>query len=347
MKHISIIVSIAFCLGFPGCRCNCPETLMQVESYIYDRPDSALAVLEAMDSKTLCSDRAKAKYALLYSMALDKNYIDSDNDSLINVAVRYYDKHGTSEEKMKSYYYLGRIYSNAKNYDEAIICFHESLDASGQTPDYYFLELIYSAMSDVNSWNYNARQALIHAQKAYDAAVLASDTLGIWILKARLASVYAENHDFCRSDSLYAEFLSMPVLDSAVYCSNLLYYARNQLVYESNNGVDRYMSVFSEVQNNSSYIPAVYDYCAYAYVMEVKGKQSDADQLISKLRPRYGQTSEFRIWEYRIQKHRKEYESALTLFERLVVARDSIIHSALNQSIASARRIILQRNPGN
>ena len=337
MKYSILIVSIAACFCLFGCQSNSAELLGQVESYINERPDSALAALEAMDKNILHSDRAKAKFALLYSMALDKNYIDIEDDSIINVAVRYYDKHGDSEERMKSYYYLGRIHSNARNYDEAMKCFQESLDASVQTHDYYLLELIYSAMSDVNSWNYNARQAQIYATKAYDSAVMANDTLGIWILTARLASVCAENHDFCRSDSLYTEFLSMPVMDSAVYCSNLLYYSRNQLVYGSNQEIDRYVNAFNEVLNNSTYIPEVYDYCAYAYILELKGEHSEADHLMNKLRPQFGQSSEFRIWEYRIQKQRKAYASALSLFESIVVARDSIIHSALNQSIASAQ----------
>lgn len=337
MKYNILFISFAASLCLFSCQGNSLSLLSQVESYINDRPDSARAVLEAMDVRNLRSDRAKAKHALLYSMALDKNYIDLENDSIINVAVRYYKKYGTSEEKMKSYYYLGRIHSNARNYDEAMKCFQEALDSSGQTPDHYFLELIFSAMSDVNSWNYNASQALFYAQKAYDSAVMAGDTLGKWILKARLASVYAENHDFCRSDSLYTEFLSMPVLDSAVYYSNLLYHARNQLVYGNEQGVDRYMHTFNEVLNHSSFIPAVYDYCAYAYVMELNGKHSDANQLMNNLRSQSGRSPDFRIWEYRIQKHRAEYASALSLFERLVVTRDSIIHSALNQSIASAQ----------
>lgn len=65
------------------------STLKDVESYISERPDSALAVLESMDRGELKSRRSEAHHALLHAMALDKNYIDVTDDSLASVAVRY------------------------------------------------------------------------------------------------------------------------------------------------------------------------------------------------------------------------------------------------------------------
>ena len=44
------------------------ETLMQVETFIVQRPDSALAVLERIDAEELSSKEEKAKHALLLSM---------------------------------------------------------------------------------------------------------------------------------------------------------------------------------------------------------------------------------------------------------------------------------------
>ena len=50
--------------------------LADVDSYIESRPDSALVVLEGIDKAELTSKELEAKYALLLSQALDKNYID-------------------------------------------------------------------------------------------------------------------------------------------------------------------------------------------------------------------------------------------------------------------------------
>ena len=81
------------------------ETGMEVS------PEKSLAVLESIDRASLNSRRMKARFALLYSMALNKNYIDIANDSIIAPAVRYYRRHGTPDERMLAYYYNGIVYS--------------------------------------------------------------------------------------------------------------------------------------------------------------------------------------------------------------------------------------------
>ena len=50
--------------------------LKDVEFYIADRPDSALAIIESIDSIVLRTKGLQAHHALLHAMALDKNYID-------------------------------------------------------------------------------------------------------------------------------------------------------------------------------------------------------------------------------------------------------------------------------
>ena len=65
------------------------ELLDRAEPLIETAPDTALALLDSIDSRRLYRGD-KARYALLRSQALDKNYIDVTNDSLINIAVNYY-----------------------------------------------------------------------------------------------------------------------------------------------------------------------------------------------------------------------------------------------------------------
>ena len=54
----------------------------------------------------------KAKYALLLTQAEDKNYILHTSDSLINIAVCYYDSIQDTDLSAKSHYYLGRVYQD-------------------------------------------------------------------------------------------------------------------------------------------------------------------------------------------------------------------------------------------
>ena len=50
------------------------ETLNRAEMLMESHPDSALTILSTIDKEQLSDNRQKAKYALLMSMALDKNY---------------------------------------------------------------------------------------------------------------------------------------------------------------------------------------------------------------------------------------------------------------------------------
>lgn len=80
------------------------ECLNKAESCMSDTPDSALAILESIDSVHFDSRKQNARYALLKSMALDKNYIDRTDDSLVNIAVNYYRHRFNASYKFKSYY---------------------------------------------------------------------------------------------------------------------------------------------------------------------------------------------------------------------------------------------------
>ena len=122
MRLIAALV-LAICLFSCTSHSKHWETLAQVESYIEDRPDSALSVLERIDASELSGREEMARYALLYSMALDKNYIDTTTFDVLQPAIDYYIEHGTPDEQLRTYYYQGRIYQNQGDDDSAMQCF--------------------------------------------------------------------------------------------------------------------------------------------------------------------------------------------------------------------------------
>ena len=110
------------------------ETLAQVESYIEERPDSALTILQGMDKDELSGMEEKAKYALLLSMAMDKNYIDRTNFEVLQPAIDYYEDNGSATDKLRTYYYQGRIYQNADNDALAMESYVNAIN-NGETSD--------------------------------------------------------------------------------------------------------------------------------------------------------------------------------------------------------------------
>ena len=83
-------------------------------------PDSALTILKSIVQTDLQSEEHRARYALLYSQALDKNYIDLTSDSLINIAVDYYKNRDDVKAKFLSYYY------NVYNLTQATLAYMEA-----------------------------------------------------------------------------------------------------------------------------------------------------------------------------------------------------------------------------
>ena len=135
MRYYIAILSMALCMVACSHHSTHRETLAQVESYIEERPDCALTILQGMDKDELSGKEEKAKHALLLSMAMDKNYIDRTDFEVLQPAIGYYQSHGTATDKLRTYYYQGRIYQNQQKHDElAMQCFVKAL-TEGEASD--------------------------------------------------------------------------------------------------------------------------------------------------------------------------------------------------------------------
>ena len=113
---LSVILLMAVCCDRHG---EADRRMDKAESLMGSKPDSALTILDSITPKMLNSKRGKARYALLKSMALDKNYIDTTTFDVLQPAIDYYLKKGSADEKLRTYYYQGRIYQNRHNPDSA------------------------------------------------------------------------------------------------------------------------------------------------------------------------------------------------------------------------------------
>ena len=149
MKHyISIIILAIFLFSCNG-HSKHWETLSQVESYIEEKPDSALVTLEQMDLSELSGKEEKAKHALLYSMALDKNFVDKTDFEVLQPAIDYYEDNGSATDKLRTYYYQGRIYQNMGNDALAMDCFVNAIVAGNESDDILTIARTHFAQSKI------------------------------------------------------------------------------------------------------------------------------------------------------------------------------------------------------
>ena len=154
--------------------CSCSHSpitteLKRAEQLMTEAPDSAEKILNAIPRRNLKNRAQKARFALLYSQAMDKCYIDTDNDSLISVAVKYYSKRGSDHEKALAYYYESVMYRNAKNTDAQVESLVKSQKYAENITDHFLNGLIYSKLGQIYYAQYQISEAEELFRKSVDA----------------------------------------------------------------------------------------------------------------------------------------------------------------------------------
>lgn len=139
MKKLALFISLAAALMVmimpSGCRHKTAawNEMDIAENLIETQPDTALSILSAIDKSRLGDKEERARYALLMSMALDKNYIDTTSFAVLQPAIDYYLKHGTPDEKLRTLYYQACIYRNRGDDGNAMASCIEALNLEGVT----------------------------------------------------------------------------------------------------------------------------------------------------------------------------------------------------------------------
>ena len=144
------------------------DKLLQAEALMNEHPDSALNLLKGIAQPELQTQEHRARYALLYSQALDKNYIDLTSDSLINIAVDYYKDRDDVRAKFLSYYYQGRIYTNANNLTQATLAYLEAEQLVDELGDGYAAGLLYKQIGLIYNSYYDFPKGLQAHQQAIE-----------------------------------------------------------------------------------------------------------------------------------------------------------------------------------
>ena len=144
------------------------------------KPDSALVVLENIPASSVKGKEAAARYALLKSIALDKNCIDTTTFDVLQPAIDYYIKNGKPDEKLRTFYYQGRIYQNKGDDDSAMRSFMNGCDLRHGVTDSLLLAHTLVAQGTLYFKQYKINEFVhynMEAAKLYEA--IGKDILAI------------------------------------------------------------------------------------------------------------------------------------------------------------------------
>lgn len=141
--------------------------LLLADSLMQSHPDSSLQLLEAIPAPQKMGKTDRAWYALLLTLAKYKNYVSLENDSLIQVAVDYFEKNSDRERLAKSYFYSGCVHREQEDISTAINLYLKSLRTMPQGGDSVFLSMVYGHLGDCYGEQYLNSAAIDAHKNAY------------------------------------------------------------------------------------------------------------------------------------------------------------------------------------
>ena len=161
-----IILGLSAILFFTGCyNREHISRLDEAEALLQNKPDSALTILKQLRREG--SQVEQARYALLYSEALDKNHIKVTDDSLIRQAWSHYKQHSKDlRHQCKTLYYWGRIKLRAGDKPGALRLFLKIEEKLKDTNEPYYAGLLYGQIGEVYYEQMNYSRAYHYFREA-------------------------------------------------------------------------------------------------------------------------------------------------------------------------------------
>ena len=302
--------------------------LEDVDSYIEARPDSALAVLEGIDVEDLGSREEKAKYALLMSMALDKNYIDRTDFEVLQPAIDYYEDHGSATDKLRTFYYQGRIYFNLGDKEKAMECMVKSIHLGEASNDLH-----------TKARNYHLQAGLFYDyynwDKVAEISIIASEyykrlgKINLYISNlCRAAEAYANKDEEEKTDELLTE--CEQYLENLNYQTKSLYYSVHISKRCADLSDDEIKKCISEYLNT---IPAEYVNWDVIGNMAAKANDLQTARKAMLLFPKDGHELDYHAIMCKIYKSEGLYKEALESYETFSRLTDSLDYIILKQDI--------------
>lgn len=343
MRKLVTILIVTFAAISCGNIRDAHNILLDIETFINERPDSALVILNSFDASFLENRSVWAHHSLLHAQAKDKCYIDETDDSLMTQVVNYYENKRDKEKLFKAYYYLGRIQYNAGDYAESMLSYTKAEQVIDKVDDDFFKGLLYAQLGMLNQKYYDYHKALEMYMLAFEYYKSAGLLSHQFYAKLNIGYIFHELKSYEDAERLFKEIILWSydnkqdiLCQTALECLITLYdeIGRNNDSIELING--EYGSLFKE----SPYVLRT-----KAYKMAMNG-QIQAIDIIRNRVWFYTNTLEDTvhnyIYECRINKLLGRYEDALEGYEKVYYIKDTLLYASLQHPLLYVKNKYLQ-----
>lgn len=336
MRRILYILALTILTGCTGIKVH--KTLKDVETYIAQRPDSALAVLEAMDTTDLKTKGLRAHHALLHAMALDKNWIDVTDDSLALKAVNYYQKRGSRRNYARSLYYLALSYYNDSQYDKSIIELSVAEPVAEKNDSLYwgFIKVL---QASIYNKNYNGIAELQALEKALEIYSEIETEYYTNVAKQGLISAYIDEEQYIKAENIISELIHSRDLNSKMLLEIKGDYAF-LLATRTDPDYSTASKIYETLVSKGEYLSAQ-DYWVWALSLSEIGDY-DASQEIVNAMKQIDSSGTAYYFMYHIAKNEKDQAAALEYLEKFCDKNNDEVIQILKQSVSTIQRDFYQ-----
>ena len=319
------------------------NTLNDIETFINERPDSALTILDSFDTSVLENKSVWAHHSLLHAQAKDKCYIDETNDSLMTQVVNYYEGKRDKERLFKAYYYLGRIQYNAGASATSMLSYTKAEQLIDKIDDEFIKGLLYAQLGMLHQKYYDYPGSMEAYKKAQHHYSVSGKNAHVYFTKLNIGELHQELKEYSSSEILLTEVLTW-AYDNHYnqLCQEALEFLI--LLYNETNQDDKVRklidSKYSKICNESLQLVHCY---AYELAKTENGLSSlnlikESNALLQNV----SDSISHLYYLYRIQKQLGQYEEALSNHEQLIHLQDANTFSALKQPLLNIKNGYLQ-----
>lgn len=318
------------------------NTLNDIETFINERPDSALTILDSFDTSLLENKSIWAHHSLLHAQAKDKCYIDETDDSLMTQVVNYYEGKRDKERLFKAYYYLGRIQYNAGDYASSMLSYTKAEQLIDKIDDEFIKGLLYAQLGMLHQKYYDYPRSLDAFNTAAKHYELARKTAHKYFAKLNIGQVYQELKDYTAAEVLLSEVMSWSY--------------ENDFVQLCQEALEFLITLYDETDQEakiSSLTNSVYaDYCGSslqviqirAYELSKQNNASSIDMLNEAdayLQHTVDTISNY-YYKYHVHKQFGQYKEALFNHEQMINVQDAQTSTVLKHPLLSIKNDYIQ-----
>ena len=310
--------------------CGHDSRLDRADALMYPQPDKALALLDSIDPATLRGEADRARYALLYSQAQNKNHIFPTSDSLIDIAVDYYDLSGHDSLRMLAHFYRSAIRNSAAAYHAALRDGLMAKDIAEQLDMPYWVARASQEIADAYYQSYDMDNAIRYSDIAARDFNRTGYHLNAQYVLVDKASAHINRGHYNEALRILDSLES--VVDSADY--NICAYIWNMHIMPLN-AVGRRNEALSFAYKSKSVLPLIMEptleYCDIANLHMSLGQLDSAAYYLEK--GRMQDTTAFLYSNSYYLEKKGDYRGALDSFRSYFRIRNKLLNELINNSI--------------